>query len=652
MRGMAREAAISQGVPFTDPGVALAELPEASGTVIPAASDDYQACDLLVLRTLGNYNPAAPTPDFIKARLAAVGVRSISLAVDLTNYVMFELGQPLHAFDADKITGTIRARWAKAGETVETLDGVKRDLTTEDLVIADDARVLSLAGVMGGAYSEISETTTRVVLEAAHFNPTEIAKMSRRHKLSSEASRRLERGVDRMLPPVASARFAQLLIEHGGATFEGTSGVEQAPDPIVISFDPNLPGKVAGHTYDAASVEKILVSLGCAVDTAKSPWSVRTPSWRPDLVAAIDLVEEVIRIDGYEKVPATLPTAPAGRGLTELQKLQRRAGLHLAGRGLVEVRNYPFVGVAEFDALGIPAKDSRRHAVQLANALSDEQPLMRTTLLPGLAGALARNISRGFTDVALFEISSVSLLSADQSATGVTNPPRPSVLARPTAADIAALEALLPEQPLHLGVVLAGAFKPAALGAKPIPASWSDAIDIALALGIELGVQVDVATGENAPWHPGRCAALSINGALIGYAGELAPKALENLGLPKRTVALELNLSALLAAANVVAAAPAIWTFPVAKEDIALVVKSDVAATDVLNVVRDAAGELLEDIRLFDVYEGAQVPEGHKSLAFALRFRAQDRTLAAEEVAAARQAGVDAAGKSFGATLR
>jgi phenylalanyl-tRNA synthetase beta chain len=532
------------------------------------------------------------------------------------------------------------------------LDGVKRDLTTEDLVIADDARALSLAGVMGGAYSEISETTTRVVLEAAHFNPAVIAKMSRRHKLSSEASRRLERGVDRMLPPVSSARFAELLIEHGGATFEGTSGVEQAPDPIVISFDPNLPGQVAGHSYDAANVEKILVSLGCAIDSSKSPWSVRTPSWRPDLVASIDLVEEVIRIDGYEKVPATLPTAPAGRGLTELQKLQRRAGLHLAGRGLVEVRNYPFMGVAEFDALGISAKDSRRHAVQLANALSDEQPLMRTTLLPGLAGALARNISRGFTDVALFEISSVSLLSADQSSTGVTNPPRPSVLARPTAADIAALEALLPEQPLHLGVVLAGAFKPAALGAKPTPASWSDAIDIALALGIELGVQIDVATGENAPWHPGRCAALSISGVLIGYAGELAPKALENLGLPKRTVALELNLSALLDAANVVAAAPAIWTFPVAKEDIALVVKSDVAATDVLNVVRDAAGELLEDIRLFDVYEGAQVPEGHKSLAFALRFRAQDRTLAAEEVAAARQAGVDAAGKTFGATLR
>ena len=652
MRGMAREVAISQGVAFVDPGTSLAELPEAAGSAIQAASDDYEACDLLVLRTLGNYNPAAPTPDFIKARLAAVGVRSISLAVDLTNYVMFELGQPLHAFDADKITGTIRARWAKKGEELETLDGVKRVLSPTDLVIADDARVLSLAGVMGGAYSEISATTTRVCLEAAHFNPVEIARVSRRHKLSSEASRRLERGVDRMLPPVASARFAALLLEHGGATFEGTSGVEQAPNPTVIAFDPAMPGQVAGHTYEPANIEKILTALGCIVDSKAAQWNVRVPSWRPDLVAAIDLVEEVIRIDGYEKVPATLPTAPAGRGLTPAQKLQRRVGLHLAGRGLVEVRNYPFVGAAEFDALGIPAGDSRRHAVQLANALSDEQPLMRTTLLPGLAGAVSRNLSRGFTDIALFEISSVSLLAPKQSATGVTDPPRPTVAKRPSEKEIAALEALLPIQPLHLGVLLTGALRPAALGAKPTPAAWNDVIEVALALGIELGVTIDVAAADYAPWHPGRCAALSAHGVALGYAGELAPKALENLGLPKRSVALELNLSALLDVANVVAAAPSVWTFPVAKEDIALVVKSDVAATDVLNVVRTGAGDLLEDIRLFDVYEGSQVADGHKSLAFALRFRAQDRTLAAEEVAAARQSGVDAAAKAFGATLR
>jgi phenylalanyl-tRNA synthetase beta chain len=200
--------------------------------------------------------------------------------------------------------------------------------------------------------------------------------------------------------------------------------------------------------------------------------------------------------------------------------------------------------------------------------------------------------------------------------------------------------------------VLAGALKPAGLGAKAVLATWRDAIEIALALGVELGVEITVATGDNAPWHPGRCAALAVDGKNIGYAGELAPKALENLGLPKRTVALELNLSKLMQAAKVVADAPDVWTFPIAKEDIALVVKADVVATDVLNVVRVAAGELLEDIRLFDVYEGSQVPDGHKSLAFALRFRAQDRTLAADEVASARQAGVDAAAKAFGATLR
>jgi phenylalanyl-tRNA synthetase beta chain len=649
---MAREAAISQGVSFVDPGTALAQLPEAGGIAVQAASDDYDACDLLVLLTLGNYNPASPTPDFIKARLAAVGVRSISLAVDLTNYVMFELGQPLHAFDADKITGTVRARWAKKGEELTTLDGSKRTLSTSDLVIADDARVLSLAGVMGGAYSEISESTTRVCLEAAHFNPVEIARVSRRHKLSSEASRRLERGVDRMLPPVAAARFAELLIEHGGATFEGTSGVEQAYNLTVIELDPAMPGKVAGHTYDPANIERILTALGCVVDSSGAQWKVRVPSWRPDLAAAIDLVEEVIRIDGYQKVPATLPTAPAGRGLTAAQKLQRRVGLHLAGRGLVEVRNYPFVGSAEFDALGIPVGDSRRHAVQLANALSDEQPLMRTTLLPGLAGAVTRNLSRGFNDVALFEIASVSLLTEKQSATGVTDPLRPTVAMRPSEKDIAELESLLPAQPLHLGVLFTGALRPAALGTKPTPVAWSDAIETALALGVELGVAIDVATGDYAPWHPGRCASLAVNGVHLGYAGELAPKALENLGLPRRSVALELNLSALLEVANVVAAAPAVWTLPVAKEDIALVVKSDVAASDVLNVVRTGAGDLLEDIRLFDVYEGTQVAQGHKSLAFALRFRAQDRTLAAEEVAAARQAGVDAAAKAFGATLR
>ncbi len=644
IRGIARELSIAMKIPFTDPAESLAVLPEASGQeqsglAISAASDDAVACDLLVLRTMDNFNPAAPTPDFIKSRLTAVGMRSISLAVDVTNYVMFELGQPLHAFDADKVSGTIRARWARDGETLETLDHVTRALSPDDLVIADDSSALSLAGVMGGLASEISESTTRIVLEAAHFNPPVIAKMSRRHKLSSEASRRLERGVDRMLAPVASARAVELLIKFGGVTHSGTTAVETAPDLVHVAFDPQLPGRVAGRTYEESVTKSILISLGCTVNDAQSVWDVRVPTWRPDLQAPIDLVEEVIRIDGYDKVPTRLPVGPQGQGLTRDQKLLKRAGLFLAGRGLVEVRNYPFMGTSELDDMGLAADASRRHALALANPLSDEQPLMRTTLLPALFAALARNTSRGFNDVALFEIASVTLPRPDQAATGATNSPQLSVAARPSDSQLADIQALLPDQPLYLGVTMSSGL-------------WSDVIDVVLSLAQDLGVHASVRNADVAPWHPGRCAQILIEGAVIGTAGELAPRVIEAFGLPKRSVAAEVDLTALFAHAHVVPRAPRMWTFPVAKEDIALVVKSEVAANDVLEAIRSAAGPLLEDVRLFDVYQGTQVPQGHKSLAFALRFRAADRTLSADEVATARQAAVDEAARVCGATLR
>ena len=639
IRGIARELSIAMNIDFNDPADNLALLPQASGSSISAASDDVLACDLLVLRTMEHFNPHAPTPDFIKARLAAVGVRSISLAVDVTNYVMFELGQPLHAFDADKVSGTLRARWAHEGETLETLDHVTRTLTSSDLVIADDKQALSLAGVMGGLSSEISDSTTRIVLEAAHFSPSVIAKMSRRHKLSSEASRRLERGVDRMLAPVASARAVELLIEFGGVTHAGTTAVETAPNLTHISFDPQLPDRVAGRSYDSADVKRILVALGCSVSDKQALWDVRVPTWRPDLVAPIDLVEEVIRIDGYHKVPSRLPVGPQGQGFTREQKLLKRSGLYLAGRGLVEVRNYPFMGVTELDDLGLAPDGSRRHALVLANPLSDEQPLMRTTLLPGLFAALARNASRGFTDVALFEIASVTLPRTDQPVTGATQAPQLAVTSRPHASELASIEALLPDQPLYLSIAMAHS-------------AWNDIVEVVLSLAQDLGVVATVRNAQVAPWHPGRCAQIIVAGDVIGTAGEVAPRVNEAFGLAKRSLAAEVDLDALFAHANVVVRAPQMWTFPIAKEDIALVVKSEVAAHDVLEVVREAAGALLEEVRLFDVYQGAQVPAGYKSLAFALRFRAADRTLSADEVTAARQAAVEAAAAAFGATLR
>lgn len=647
LRGIAREAAIAAGVSFTDPADQLPELPVASGQAVQAASSDKAACDLLVLRTLEGFDPKAPTPGFIKSRLAAVGVRSISLAVDVTNYVMFELGQPLHAFDADKVSGSIQARRANAGETLETLDHVSRTLDSDDLVIADDSGALSLAGTMGGSATEISETTTRIVIEAAHFDSVVVARMSRRHKLSSESSRRLERGVDRMVPPVASARAAQLLIEHGAATYAGTTAVETAPDNVPITFDPQLTARISGHTYDNQNIAAILRALGCEVADAEPIWQVKAPSWRPDLVSPIDLVEEIIRIDGYDKVPTSLPTAPNGRGLTDAQKLRRRVGVFLAGRGLVEVRNYPFMGENELDDLTIPAEDNRRNTVKLANPLSDEQPLMRTTLLPGLIAAVNRNTSRGFTDVPLFEIASVSF-----AVTNGSDVPRPSVLAKPEQNEIAKLQALVPNQPTHIGAVITGSVQASGWWGSSNTATWRDAIEIVIALATELGIEVQVHASNVAPWHPGRCAQIKSGETVIGLAGELSPRATSATGLPARSIAFEINLDELVRLANTTPTAPIIWTYPVAKEDIALVVPNTVAVGDLLACIKDAAGELLEDVKLFDIYTGSPIPEGHQSLAFALRFRAAERTLSADEVASARMAAVSATSEKFGAVLR
>ena len=647
MRGIAREAAIAAGVPFTDPADQLPELPVASGQAVQAASADKEACDLLVLRTLEGFDPKSPTPGFIKSRLAAVGVRSISLAVDVTNYVMFELGQPLHAFDADKISGSITARRATAGETLETLDHVSRTLDSDDLVIADDSAALSLAGTMGGSSTEISETTTRIVIEAAHFDSVVVARMSRRHKLSSESSRRFERGVDRMIPPVASARAAQLLIEHGGATYAGTTAVETAPDIATISFDPQLTARVSGHTYDNQNIASILRALGCEIVETGSLWQVKAPSWRPDLADPIDLVEEIIRIDGYDKVPTTLPTAPSGRGLTDAQKLRRRVGVFLAGRGLVEVRNYPFMGENELDDLTIAAADVRRNTVKLANPLSDEQPLMRTTLLPGLVAAVNRNTSRGFADVALFEIASVSFAVANSS-----DVPRPSVLAKPEQSEIAKLQALVPNQPTHVGAVITGALQASGWWGSSTTATWREAIEIVVALATELGIEVQIQAADVGPWHPGRCALIKSGDVVIGHAGELSPRVTASTGLPARSVAFEVNLDELVRLADTTPTAPRIWTYPVAKEDIALVVPKTVAVGDLLACIKDAAGELLEDVKLFDIYTGAPIPDGQQSLAFALRFRSADRTLSADEVASARMAAVLATSEKFGAVLR
>jgi phenylalanyl-tRNA synthetase beta chain len=374
---------------------------------------------------------------------------------------------------------------------------------------------------------------------------------------------------------------------------------------------------------------------------------VTPPTWRPDLTDPADLDEEVIRLVGYDKVPSVLPAAPAGRGLTELQRLRRRIGLALAHGGYVEAPSYPFLGEADLDDLLLPADDDRRNALRLANPLSDEEPLLRTTLLPGLFDTLRRNLGRGNQDLGLFELSLVFRPGPDPLPTA----PRPPLDRRPTDEEIAGLDAALPAQPQRVAVVLSGQRERSGWWGKGRAASWADAVEAARLVARAARVELTVRADQHAPWHPGRCAALLVGDRVVGHAGELHPRVLASWDLPERTSAMELDLD-LLGMDPAPVPAPHISTFPVATQDVALVVDASVPAIEVESALREGAGELLESLRLFDVYRGAQVGAGRASLAYTLRFRAPDRTLTVEEVSALREAAVAAAGRRTGAVQR
>ncbi|CBG74386.1 putative phenylalanyl-tRNA synthetase beta chain [Streptomyces scabiei 87.22] len=659
IRGVARETAIAYGLPLRDP--ALLDVPGPNAFGHPVQVSDPLGCDRFTARTVTGLDPEARSPIWLKRRLQKVGMRPISLAVDVTNYVMMELGQPLHAYDRSLVQGTIGVRRAEEGEKIVTLDGVTRKLHAEDLVITDERGPIGLAGVMGGADTEIADhdavenggnASSDVVIEAAHFDQVAIARTARRHKLSSEASRRFERGVDPLAAPAAAQRTVDLLVLLAGGTAD--AGVTEAVTPSAphtITVPADHPDKVAGVHYGRETVVRRLQEVGCDV-YGTDDLIVTVPSWRPDLAEVNDLAEEVIRLEGYENLPSTLPKPPSGRGLTHRQRLHRRVGRALAGAGYVEAPNYPFIGEQVFDQLGLDADDPARRVVRLTNPLNDEEPALRTSLLPGLLGALRRNDGRGTHDLALFETGLVFLPRAEQRVAVA-----PPVDRRPTDDEIAALNAALPEQPRHVAVVVAGAREQAGWWGRGRPADWADTVEAGRAVAREAGAELIVRKGQYGPWHPGRCAELVIvadgTERVVGHAGELHPRVIKALGLPARTAAMELDLDAVEQAGNTTPQAPRISSFPVATQDVALVVDAFVPHADVEAALREGAGELLEGIRLFDVYENAeQLGDGRKSLAYALRFRAEDRTLTVDEATAARDAAVALAGERTGAVLR
>jgi len=649
VRGIAREAAIAFGVPFRDPAD-VPPLDEPAGELAdphPAAIDDPTAADRLVLRSVHGFDPTRATPLEMRRRLHLVGMRPISLAVDVTNYLMHELGQPLHAFDRRGLTGAVVVRRARLGERLTTLDHVDRALDAADVLIADNNGPLSLAGTMGGLTSEVTTETTDLVIEAAHFAAGPIARQGHRHQLSSEASRRFERGVDPALPPVASARAVALLTELGGGTYAGADEVDLPSGTGPIPLPIGLPGRVVGVPYDRATVQRHLTDVGCAL-ADDDPLAVTPPTWRPDLVDPYDLIEEVVRLAGYDEVPSVLPRTPAARGSTAEQRRRRAVSRALAAAGYVEVVCYPFQDSAVLDSFGVPVADERRRLVRLANPLSDQTPYLRTTLLPALLQTLRRNLARGERDVALYEIGPVFLERPSRSAA-----PRPPVIRRPSSNELAALDAAVPEQPLRVAMVLSGARELAGWWGPGRAGHWADGVAAAHAVADAVpGRELAVEAADCPPWHPGRCAALATGGHRIGHAGELHPRVTAALELPARTIAMELDLSALLAGPAEIVPAPSVSTFPPATQDVALVVDQAVPAAAVEAALRQGTGDLLESIRLFDVYTGAQIGPDRRSLAYALRFRAPDRTLTAEEATAARDAAIAEATRSTGAILR
>ncbi|MBO3142370.1 phenylalanine--tRNA ligase subunit beta [Dermatophilus congolensis] len=663
MRGVARDFALSVGAPVVDPAVdAASRAPEGNESGYEVRLEDENpirgndGCDRYVARVVRGVNPDTPTPEWMVQRLVQSGMRPISFVVDVTNYVMLLLGNPLHAFDLSQLEGPIVVRRARPDEKLTTLDGVERELDGEDLVITDSGeKPLVLAGVMGGMGVEVTDKTTDVLIEAACFDPVSVARSSRRHRLSSESSKRFERGVDPALAPAAAEMVADLLVRYAGGTAdEGVTDVGEraALARITTPFTMSMhePERLVGLKWTPAQIGEELSRLGVsATGNGDGTLSIVAPSWRPDLRTGADVVEELARLRGYEQIGSVLPAAPGGRGLTVAQRVVRRVSDTLANAGFVEVLTYPFVASERFDELQYGEEDERRVARRLVNPLRAEQPLLRTTVLSTLVDAAARNVARGIRDVAVFEVGRV--------VHGVEEPvaaPVPAVGAKPEAEVLAQIDQALPQQPHHVAFVAAGVAVSAAPGVEARAFDAADVIGAVLEVGRALGLNLVVEAAECAPWHPGRCAKVSTEfGECVGYAGELAPRVCKAVDLPAHTCAAELNVDVLIDAfAACRAQAVKLSTLPVANTDVALVVDEVVSAAEVESALREGAGPLLEELTLFDVFRGEQVGEGKKSLAYRLTFRPREKTLKTTQVSALRDDAVAAAKKATGAELR
>ncbi|WP_413316280.1 phenylalanine--tRNA ligase subunit beta [Agrococcus sp. 1P02AA] len=655
IRGIARELASSIGAPFTDPAETARRAVDVGTPSGFALSIDDDApirgnvgCSRFIVRVVRGIDQSRQTPAWMVSRLRLAGMRSVSIGVDITNYVMLELGQPTHAYDLGKLRGGISVRRARPGERITTLDDVDRALSHEDLLITDDRGPIGIAGVMGGAETEMDASTTDVALESATFDAVSIGRASRRHRLISEASKRYERGVDPAVADAAAARVAQLLVELAGGTIDTELGAEVGgvPEMQPISIPVGYWSELTGADYTVDEARSALLAIGASVEEregaakgAAATWLVTPPTWRPDLVDRESLVEEVARIVGFDRIPSVLPVAPPGRGLTRAQRLRRSVANGLAAAGLTEVLVAPFVTERQ-------ARMTGDEPVRLENPLDGERPWLRTALVPAMLDTAHRNLGRGLTDLALFELGRVF-----HAVEGQGSEQLPDASARPDDAVLAELDRL-PAQPDRAAVLLLGERVRKQPGRAAERYGVADAIEAAMLVARTLGLELEVRQAQREWLHPGRGAELLVGDEVVGVAGELLPQVAADADLPRVVAVAELDLSALVRLARVGLDTQVIAPVPAATQDLSLVVPIDVPAGDVRRAVREGAGTLLEHIALVDDYRGRGLEADEKSLTFALRFRAADRTLTAAEASEAKLAGLALATERFGARLR
>jgi phenylalanyl-tRNA synthetase beta chain len=675
-RGVAREYHHSTGRAYTDPVPALAAAaPKVDknhiGDVAAKIEDNdpihgVPGCDRYYLRTVTGFDPNAETPNWMRRRLVRAGVRTHSLAVDITNYVMLDLGQPLHAYDLDKVAQPIVVRRASEGEKLTTLDGVSRTLSHEDLVIADSpdgnegSRVLGLAGDMGGAFSEVTSSTRNVLIEAAHFDQVTVARTARRHKLPTDASHRFERGVDDQMQPAAAQYAADLLTRYGqGEASDNPTDLDSTTPRKPILFKADWVKRLANLDLPIDEISDILTDIGCVVaGGGNGILSVTPPSWRPDLNIAPDLVEEVARIVGYDKIPVEIPSAPVkDTGLTLDQRRYRAVANDLAEAGLTETLSYPFVGDEDYEAFALDADAVKAQSVQITNPLAGDRPFLRTHVLYTLARIARRNIGRGLTNVQIYELGTCFRLHDDMPVI----PALPGGV-RPTDEQLEVLEKGLPDQPKEAAALLTGQAVNPGWYKESRAIDYSDALALVDRLGRELGIDLrfeqfdpdNPQAGINAAtWHPGRTAVVRTpKGTAVGVAGELHPQVCRNLGLPDHSAALDLNLTAIFAELSTQPLqAMTISTFPPVREDLAFNVPEEVTAATLMDAIRRGGADDLESMRLFDVYRGEDLGQGRKSLAFSVVYRSPSKTLRSNDARAIRKRIVDEV-KKLGGKIR